>query len=74
MHQSRGRMGVINLIMKCMSKLNMLYHSGIPCFCEKKSSPKAQKNRRKYLTTTQVCVIIGMWSGDAANMTCGAGG
>lgn len=44
MHRVRGgRVGVINLIMKCMSKLNMLYHSGIPCFCEKKQSQSAKK-------------------------------
>nr|DAH59763.1 MAG TPA: hypothetical protein [Caudoviricetes sp.] len=34
---------MINLIMKCMSKLNMLYHSGFPCFCEKSSPQSAKK-------------------------------
>lgn len=34
---------MINLIMKCMSKLNTLYHFGIPCFCEKKYPQSAKK-------------------------------
>ena len=36
MHQLRGRMGVINLIMRCMSKLSTLYHCTKARICAKK--------------------------------------